>query len=584
MYCKKCGFLNEKNSNFYSNCGSKLIDDSCDNNEVNKRKNAIINKFNEAKKLFDMKMYQPSLNSARLTLELLVKYLCKLNNITTSDYDKTITLEQMISALSENNIVSDNNIDLLHKVRILGNKGSHNVDDSVNDYEAKNAIDLLENLISNVINLNMNNHDTENQNNNIPMKNPDYYSLNRPFYGMWSNCMSIEELRVIPEYCLLESKANNGDINAMLDIATGFLPKREPIFFSENSLVCMPKYHYKGKEYYNKNAYDARYFYWIYRACDCACDCFENDRDFPKKYISTALLELIKYLLYTINYAYFCVNYVDSKTGKKSYFNQYSIYDFSTLKYKILDFTFLLMIMLDENDYDFSVFAPVHKETNFSQIEYIIYCYLVGLNILNPNIAQKKLSDYVSGECLAIEDEDANIPISFCLLEKYLNDDLNRKNYEFLFTSFKDKLPNVMFAKKENLNGLNRLSLDNVDIYFLANWIKQNNGRMEILSIDGELMEPISVNDFDLQNFGVWKIKDLCIFYYVKPNTNKHYKFEYKINRNVIDELAYKSVNEYINSVVSNNNVLIDLWKEARLPFGIASRYLNYCRMVVFEY
>lgn len=100
--------------------------------------------------------------------------------------------------------------------------------------------------------------ETAKKNNNVPMRNPDYYSPNRRYYGMWYNCYTKPDLMRIPEYVDLKNKANKGDIQAMLDIAVGFLPKQ--IQWGAFQSVCVSYDYFRG-------CCDAKVYFLIITIC-----------------------------------------------------------------------------------------------------------------------------------------------------------------------------------------------------------------------------------------------------------------------------------------------------------------------------
>lgn len=250
----------------------------------------------KAKKMLHLGENELALSSIRNALEVTIKQLCVAASI---DYDtRKATLETLINELAANVSLLKDSIPTMHAIRIECNKAAHADIDSlgVSAENASRTVERMEALLSSVSSVNLSALQENMVLNNKPMINPDYYSKSRPYYGLWSHCMTREELMVIPEYVSLYQKATkNDDIEAMLNIAVGFLPRK--IEWGSHGLVDMPSVKHKGKYYKNDNAYDIRYYYWIATAIYAAV---WSGRTVPLKYIGTAFWEYSLLRFYTL--------------------------------------------------------------------------------------------------------------------------------------------------------------------------------------------------------------------------------------------------------------------------------------------
>lgn len=276
-----------------------------------------------------------SLSASRRALEMLIKQMC-VNSGVVSD-TREMDLMEMIDSLYESDVISIREKDMMHRIRTNANKGSHVDLDAVEIpiALANEVIDELGKLIEIITNSDRSERMSQARyENNIPMEHPDYYSQNHRYYGRWSDCTKNEQLLVIPEYCELKRKAENGDVEAMLDIAIGFLSKDpKNLVWNDNGLVNMPAYFFKGKKYSPAYSYDARYYYWVSEAVITAARKWERGEYVPLRYIATAIWDAYNYAFYRgiSNYVYYYVSgineYYDSNSRQKIptpiYENQY---------------------------------------------------------------------------------------------------------------------------------------------------------------------------------------------------------------------------------------------------------------------
>ena len=109
--------------------------------------------------------------------------------------------------------------------------------------------------------------------------------------------MTRESLMVIPEYVTLYKKATEeNDVEAMLNIAVGFLQKK--IEWNDTMLINMPGVKHRGKYYTQANAFDVRYYSWIQSAVLYASEQWKKGEYVSMKYIATAIWEFYLYFAY----------------------------------------------------------------------------------------------------------------------------------------------------------------------------------------------------------------------------------------------------------------------------------------------
>lgn len=258
--------------------------------QIHDGRRELDNKYlKEAERLIGMNMPGQAVVSCRNALEALVNDIGEQNGINFKvDDSKEADIKTKIDMLYEAGLINESAKDLLHRVRKKGNKGAHG--DYVSLEEANEAFNKISDayrILSDYI---------LGDSYNAPKSNPDYYLSSREYYAKWAKCYDRNSLLLIPEYVELESKANKGDIEAMLDIAVGFLPKGSGIEWSSDLLVNMPSYEHHDKKFNQDKAYDMRYYYWVLRAVTCVQDQIET---FPRKYIATAIWESFKYWFYS---------------------------------------------------------------------------------------------------------------------------------------------------------------------------------------------------------------------------------------------------------------------------------------------
>ena len=379
-----------------------------------------------AKEAIDRGEAENALFNIRKALERVVKVLCGQCNIDTYKVD----LCDLIQKIREANMIDEKEESLLHRIRIKSNCGVHAQEETEREATIDDAEECLH-LLNQVLKAfegkleNTEKIETAKKNNNVPMRNPDYYSPNRRYYGMWYNCYTKPDLMRIPEYVDLNNKANKGDIQAMLDIAVGFLPKQ--IQWGAFQSVCVSYDYFRGccdaKVYFSNNnyLYDARYYYWIVKAATLAAKRGLANEFVPLKYIATALLEALKIsCLYNSNT---CQNF----TNRNHYDMFEKIYDVKYSKAlscsELEVFKYLISLI---NTYGNDIISPVHEETSINQIKYIVIISQARNDLLCLYWGNR-MKQYIDNS-IAISEDDLKKP-AFYSIDKYRNDCRSNKCY-----------------------------------------------------------------------------------------------------------------------------------------------------------
>ena len=357
-----------------------------------------------------------ALMSCRNALEIIVKDCCKRIGIDTSG--REMNLEEMIKILYESGAINGKLNELFHRTRMLCNKGAH-ADVAVTMSDAQEAYSYLTEIMGIVVSAqNDARLDSIRAAYNVPMKDPDYYSAARRYYGKWANCFDRASLMVIPEYVELLGRAVFGDVTAMLDLAAGFLSR--DIIWNSNMLINTPSVFSRGQEFNQENAYDYRYYYWVLMAVKHAAYLLATGQEYPKKYMATAIWDaaLFSYECAVSNEGTrFRVSgvdkYFDSSIGRYHYQATYSNqveemlemfgYDpnnCSTLFIwtDLLEDSITLAKDIFGNDTDCSIVAPIHTEgkTNaYLKLRFLRYATLA-------------LCTSIGDDSLRISDNDAS--------------------------------------------------------------------------------------------------------------------------------------------------------------------------------
>lgn len=414
----------------------------------------VIDQYERTKKLYSSNNFIDAVKNGRLVIEGLLKTTCLELGIETSKIimidgeqkKSELSIEEMTEKLFSANYINLDEKKDINNIRYTGNKATHFDEKFLKvslDEQAKIANDVVADL-ENILNIfKVKQNPTYfyhlRSKNNIPEKNPSYYSSKaRTYFGKWYLSHSREDLKSDSDYIMLERMAEKDDINAMLDIASGFLSKKDGIFWNDRNLICMPKYFYNGEEYFNPNAYDTRYYYWVIKACMVAVECEKKNEYYPKKYIANALLDAIKFILYTrtdqLNFyiSKVCrkkhdIGIVNIPEIKKNISNQYQeileVYgeDIRTMG-NIYDFEVLLLQLIEEYGTDI---ITIHQENTPNRIKYLVYCYAAICGERNLEL------DYVPSELIDESDKQHNITVA--ILQKYINDPVCRLHYAFAY-------------------------------------------------------------------------------------------------------------------------------------------------------
>ena len=340
--------------------------------------------FTNAEKALGDNRAEDALANIRRCLEYYIKILCK--QVQLLGNPKANTLEGMINLLGDSGFLSQSELSILHKTRKLSNKGAHvTIDEALPSIDdAKYSLSLLQEAMD-IIGEKILGNKSSGSNN--PMEFPDIYDPNRRYYRQWDTCYSRGKLLENREYVLLENKARKGDIQAMLDIASGFLGKWST--WNSNGLINVPTLKKDPAEFNKDHCYDSRYYYWNMLAAKTAREYYDNNQidRIPMKYIANALLESMKYSFFkwngetlnniVINARY---RYVEGK-GKVPDPEIVSHDDLIRNMFEAQEIVvsniyqtgdLLIKIM---NQYPGKhLFAAVHKENTTKHVKYILYC------------------------------------------------------------------------------------------------------------------------------------------------------------------------------------------------------------------
>ena len=427
------------------------------NNKFYEKNKRYVEYFNKAKNYYSMNEYEDCLTNCRKCIEGVLRNYCIDCGVDLTG----LTIENMIDVLCENEVFNNDDIGVLHRVRQLGNMGTHISEKIPTQYDAENAIVDTEKALE-VFSGSYNEEKFSDVSDvlNVPMVNPDYYSEKRRTYGKWKNCTTREALLAIPEYVELKQKADNGDISAMLDIAVGFLQKPQDIFWADNQLICMPKFKKWGKEFYNKSGYqyDARYYFWVVRAAKTACYNWDDGKYVPNRYISTALLESIKYWFYIFGNKALYVCEVESNYNRELDIHEYEeIYkdqfDMSEKMFGSLfddnekSAVFYLVNLI--NKYGFEIISPIHKEKSIADIKYYQYAQFYYLNTYNY-YSKGNTSELVKmNASLSIDESDIGLIVDKPMLEKYIEKPNRKQIYDRMIMVADSVIKEVLKEQKQ---------------------------------------------------------------------------------------------------------------------------------------
>lgn len=320
---------------------------------------------------------------ARRALELLVQSFCVDAHIDMhGEYGQVANLQTLIDRISETNIFKSRDITVLHKARVACNRVHVDVEGpELTKLDVENALGLLDNAMK-VFEGEMDEEEliSARREGINPIADPEYYSSKRKHYGKWAFCHCANDLNINKDYTILKKRADDGDITAMLELASGFLAPK--ILWGDCQTVCMPKYSsrsMKNSGFSEKNAFDSRYYYWVCQASHKALELEKTGEQYNRRYIATALLDSVKFasLRGRMNAYVSDITVVDGIT-KKIYSNQSDetaeIYGEDWDKYfdESEAFAALLISICDEFGYD--IIAQVHSEHSAEAIRSILAC------------------------------------------------------------------------------------------------------------------------------------------------------------------------------------------------------------------
>lgn len=257
----------------------------------------LLEKQRKAGRLFDEGTLDLGAVSLRTGLELLLKRLCAQHNVTVSREAGDDDVFSRIDRLAELGVIAQSDLSAFHRLRKTGNKGAHpDLSKTLTEPECRAALSDYSNLVGKY---GLSGDKTLTMHFRSAMKNPDYYGAGRRGRENWVNCHTYNDAHVIREFVDLEARADNFDLAAALELAAGYLPRQ--INWCSDRLIGMPALRWRGKEYANDRAYDARYYSWIVLAAARAAYADAGlDPYYDEKYMPTALFET---LLLHFNYA-----------------------------------------------------------------------------------------------------------------------------------------------------------------------------------------------------------------------------------------------------------------------------------------
>ena len=318
-----------------------------------KENRALLGLMKTAKTYLAQEKLTESLSHLRQALESIARSLCRAYGVREVP---NMTLENRIDALRAPVLLSPGQANIFHQVRQIANRGAHFSDTPPSVSDAEKAFELAQQVVEMYRAILQN--EKKNQA-NVPQGGPEYYSPNRKYYGRWYDCNSRQALSMNAEFMRLSEKAEGGDISAMLDIAVGFLPANIP--WTGVSLIRHPE----NARY--QDPYDARYYYWVCRACDTAYGDWKAGKPLPLPYLATALLEGLKFYVYHD----FHRRHPGSTDGEDQYHKVVN-YMFGKFRGKKEDFADMLLCMMKEYGTE-KIICPIHAEQTVNHVKFLLY-------------------------------------------------------------------------------------------------------------------------------------------------------------------------------------------------------------------
>lgn len=320
-----------------------------------KENREVLDFLKTAKTYLGQKKLNESMSHTRMALESIARRLCREYGVREVP---NMTLENRIDALRTPVLLSQGQANIFHQARQIANRGAHFSDTPISVSDAEKAYDLAMQVLE-MYRIILRG-DRKNQA-NAPLGGPEYYSPNRKFYGRWYDCNTRQALSMNAEFMRLSEKAEGGDIQAMLDIAVGFLPANIP--WTGVSLVKHP-----DNERF-RDPYDARYYYWVTRACDTAYANWMQGKALPLPYLATALLEGLKF------YVYYDYHYRHPGMHGNQPENQYQKvinYMFGKFWGSKESFADMLIAMMEEYAPQ-KIICPIHAEQTVNHVKFLLY-------------------------------------------------------------------------------------------------------------------------------------------------------------------------------------------------------------------
>ena len=250
-----------------------------------------------AKAFLEDKDADTVLSCCRNGLELTVKVLTQYAALELPD-----TLEAVIDLLLTNGVLTADEADLMHKIRVLGNKGAHvDIDTTVALEDAELAVQYFESMM-----ISLDEKDIDTLIANVPMEDPDWYSSGQKYRGRWGY-LNWQGASVDPAFIRLYRAAKeNKDISALISLTIGFLPPNGDVFLSNLSLdddYDAPRINDKP----DRNAFKVfppdrlkigphrayKYYAFAIYTSIKAYDAWTKGEQYPKRYMTTIVWDAI---------------------------------------------------------------------------------------------------------------------------------------------------------------------------------------------------------------------------------------------------------------------------------------------------
>lgn len=397
----------------------------------------------EAKEMLSLGKANLSLISARSCLEFCIKKACVELGVEADI--RVETTEHLIDMLAAAGIFDRQEISQLHQARKECNRGAHveldrpdcTVDEAQRAYQR--MTDILEMFRTKHQIYGTGRNPAAG---NMPMNDDDYYDRRSGRFGKWARCYSREELLSMPEYIQLFSRAENGDISAMQDIAVDFLSERST--WNGNGLINYPPFTVEGRVWNQDQCFDTRYYFWILSAANAAARSLFENRNWeaiPKRHLATMLLEALKYSFFTGT----APNYVcvvkeerlvwDYLTERRYYqpvftdpFDLVAAMFGQTMPFGDLREYAMMLLALMMTYTDRRIVSPLHYEQKPEHIKYLLYCSVYYCRLDTPeNIKFQSVEPW-----FALANVDIGQSVDIALLEARCLDGVCSAYYQYI--------------------------------------------------------------------------------------------------------------------------------------------------------